>query len=165
MAICRSCDLPTSGKSSYCATHKAEARAAWKANIAQEAEAREARKAQHAELWRRACEAASEAWHNAVPAPMVVSEESSGQQWYVSEGLCGFASVVVRPGNSSFAHWLKANTRTYKNYNGGLSVPSSSLVADDARSQSYNRKSAAVRAAVAVLREAGIKATADARLD
>lgn len=96
---------------------------------------------------------------------MVVSDDSSGEQWYVSEGLCGFATLVVRPGNSSFAHWLKANVRTYKNHSGGLAVSSSSIVPEDARSQSYDRKSAAVRAAVAVLREAGIKATADTRLD
>lgn len=165
MGICKSCDKPTSGNSKYCAFHRAEARDAWKANIAQEAEAREARKAEHAALWRKACEAATKAWHDAVPAPMVVTDDSSGQQWYVGEGLCGFASVIVRPGNSSFAHWLKANTRTYKNYGGGLAVPSSSIVPDDARSQSYDRKTAAVRAAVTVLREAGIKATTDSRLD
>lgn len=165
MAICRSCDLPTTGKSSYCRTHAMEARAAWKARISEESEAREARKAQHNVLWAKACAAACEAWRNAVPAPMVVTDDSSGQQWHVSEGLCGFATLVVRPGNSSFAHWLKANVRTYKNYSGGIAVSSSSIVPEDARSQSYDRKSAAVRAAVAVLRDAGIKATADTRLD
>ena len=165
MAICRSCDLPTSGKSSYCATHKAEARAAWKARISEESEAREARKAEHSALWQKACEAASKAWHDAAPKAMIVTDDLTGQEWHVSEGVCGFASVIVRPANSSFAHWLKTNTRTYKNYYGGLAVSSSSLVPEDARSQSYDRKTAAVRAAVEVLREAGIKASTDSRLD
>lgn len=165
MAICKSCDKPTSGQSKYCAFHKVEARNAWKAKVSEESEAREARKAEHAELWRRACEAANKAWHEAVPAAMIVTDDLSGQQWHVSEGVCGFASLIVRPGNSSFAHWLKSNTRTYKHHYGGLAVWSSEMVAEDRASQSYDRKSAAVRAAVAVLQEAGIKASSDCRLD
>lgn len=174
MAQCRSCDKPTVGKSSYCSIHRAEARAAWKAKIGAEAEAREARKSEHATLWARACAEASRAWHETVPTPILVgttkglfddSFDETQPVYHVSEGVCGFASLIIRPANSSFAHWLKANARTSKHYGGGLSVWSSSLVPEDARSQSYDRKVAAVRAAVAVLREAGVKASCWERLD
>lgn len=171
---CRSCDKPAVGKSAYCSTHRAEARAAWKAKISDEAEAREARKAGHAELWSRAVQAGIKAWHEAIPTPMLVgtakglfddSFDETKPVYHVSEGLCGFASLVVKPANSSFAHWLKANVRTSKHYGGGLSVWSSVIVPEDARSQSYERKDAAMRAVAEVLREAGIKASCWSRLD
>lgn len=163
MTTCRSCALPTVGKSSYCSTHRAEARAAWKAKISDEAEAREARKAGFAELWAKACEAARVAWHDAVPTPMVVTDGVS--RWHVSEGVCGFSSLIIKPANSAFANWLKANTRTSKHYHGGLSVWSSVIVPEDAASQSYDRKAAAMSAAAAVLSAEGIKAYAESRLD
>ena len=165
MATCRNCDLPTSGKSSYCVSHKREAREAWKAKIADDAVARENRRAEYAELWERACREACEAWRNAVPQAMVVSNDRTGERWHVSEGVCGFASLVIKPANSSFAYWLKNNVRTSKHYQGGLSVWSSVIVPEDATSQSYDRKVAAMRAAARVLSEAGIRAYSSARLD
>ena len=93
------------------------------------------------------------------------SFDESKPVYHVSEGVCGFASLVVRPANSSFAHWLKANVRTNKHYGGGLAVSSSSIVPEDIRSQSYERKVAAIRAVANVLREAGIKASCWDRLD
>lgn len=171
---CRSCDKPAVGKSAYCSTHRAEAREAWRAKISAESEARDARKAEHADLWARAVSAGIEAWHSAIPTPMLVgtakglfddSFDESKPVYHVSEGVCGFASLVVRPANSSFAHWLKANVRTNKHYGGGLAVSSSSIVPEDIRSQSYERKVAAIRAVANVLREAGIKASCWDRLD
>lgn len=165
MAKCRSCDLPTVGKSSYCSTHRAVARNEWKARIADDYEVRQARKSAHAELWARACESAREAWNNASPTPMVVTDTRSGQKWHVSEGVCGFASLVVKPANSSFALWLKKNANTSRHYDGGLSVWSSVVVPEDAASQSYERKVAAMRAAAKVLTDAGVRARVWSRLD
>lgn len=45
------------------------------------------------------------------------------KEWHVSGGVCGFASVVISPGNCSFARWAKKNLRTYKHYYGGLEIP------------------------------------------
>jgi hypothetical protein len=163
MTICKSCENPTVGKSSYCSTHRAEAREAWKAKIADESVARDARKAGHAKLWAKASEAAGQAWYNATVRTMVVSDGT--QEWVVPEGMCGFASLIVKPANSSFALWLKANVRTNKHYGGGLAVGSSTLVADDLMSQSYERKVAAIRAAVSVLRAEGINCGMWDRLD
>ena len=163
MTICKSCENPTVGKSSYCSTHRAVAREAWKARITDEGVAREARKAGHAELWAKATQAANQAWHNANVREMVVSDGT--QEWRVPEGVCGFASLIVKPANSSFALWLKANARTHKHYAGGLAVGSSTLVSEDLMSQSYERKVAAIRAAVAVLRAEGINCGMWDRLD
>lgn len=165
MTTCRSCDLPVVGKSSYCSAHRAEARSAWKARIAEDADARQARKSEHAELWARACESARKAWNDASPVPMVVVNNRSGERWHVSEGVCGFASLVVKPANSSFAYWLKQNANTSKHYEGGLSVWSSAIVPEDAASQSYDRKVAAMRAAAKVLTDAGVRARVWSRLD
>lgn len=165
MATCVRCDLPTVGNSKYCRDHRAAARDAWKANIAASAAERETRVAGHRDLWVRAVAAAGDAWRACEPAPMVVTDAARGQAWIVSEGVCGFANVIVRPGGSSFARWLSKNDLARPHYYGGLSVSVYDLCADSRGSQSYDRKVAAARAAAKVLTEGGVRATVDARLD
>lgn len=165
MTTCARCDLPTVGQSKYCREHKAAAREAWKAKVADSAAERETRVAGHRDLWERATVAAVDAWKGCEPAPMLVTDQSRGQAWIVSEGVCGFANVIVRPGGSSFARWLSKNGLARPHYYGGLSVSIYDLCADSRRSQSYDRKVAAARAAAKVLTEGGIRASVDARLD
>ncbi|MCK5548163.1 MAG: hypothetical protein KAI64_04060, partial [Thermoplasmata archaeon] len=112
------------------------------------------------------------AGENAVPRPMVVSEvnpvndEPNGRQWFVGEGVCGFAWVNVRPGTSSFARWLKKEGLARRdNYLGGVTVNVPQF------NQSYERKMAFASAFAGVLQSAdvltsaGVTAYASGRLD
>jgi hypothetical protein len=105
----------------------------------------------------------------ATPHVMVVQEHTNmlddsspvKQQWVESEGVCGFASVIIRPGNCPFANWLKKQMpeRVYKHYYGGLSFS----VRD--YGQSYERKTAYAEAFSKKLNEHGIKSYVYSRLD
>lgn len=116
-----------------------------------------------------AVEAGLEAGNLAKPTPMVVVEHrnqlddnSPIKRTYapVMDGVCGFAWVNIRPGNSSFANWLKANQLARKDsYYGGVTY----WVRDFG--QSYERKAAYAGAFASVLTKHGIKAVAAGRLD
>jgi len=102
------------------------------------------------------------------PRPIVVTEHSNPldatsppkNEWYVSEGLCGFAWVNVTPGNSPFANWLKKSGNARKAYGGGVDIWIS------AHGQSIERKEAHARAMAAKLKEKlGVTAYAMSRLD
>lgn len=109
-------------------------------------------------LYDKAHNAGMTAGESVTPNAMVVT--NGVQNYYVSEGLCGFAWVVVTPGNSSFAIWAKKNRGARKEYSGGVCAKWVSEF-----NQSYERKVAYAQAFAAVLREAGIKAYAADRLD
>lgn len=102
------------------------------------------------------------AGRESVPTPMVVVGGVPGgaqQRWVVDEGPCGFAWVVVRPGNSSFARWLVKEDLASKHYYGGVSIWTKEF------GQSMTRKDAYARAFAEVLQGAGIDAHADSRMD
>lgn len=116
------------------------------------------------EAWKRGVEAATA--HT--PTPMIVQERANPlddtspvirEYAPVRDGVCGFASVIVRPGNSSFARWLVATGKGRKHYRGGINIWISDY------NQSYERKTAHANAMAAYLREHDIKAYADSRLD
>lgn len=160
------CSALTSGKSKYCRAHAREARAAWLDRIKASQQEREEKRESFALLFRRAHEAARKAHAEAIPAPMVVADanldgtlKADGERFYVSEGACGFGSVVVRPGNSAFALWLTRNGYARKSYYGGVSIST------NFNSQSVARAEAAAYALADVLREAGIKAYPQSNLD
>lgn len=103
------------------------------------------------------------------PVAMVVGEETSlfsgkldtsKPMHYVSDGVCGFAWVNVKPGTSAFAKWLKAKklART-DDYYGGV------CVWVGAYNQSMQRKEAYAYAFARVLNDKGIKAIARSRMD
>jgi hypothetical protein len=105
------------------------------------------------------------------PVPMVVQERANPlddsspvvRQWApVMDGVCGFAWVNVKPGNSAFANWLKkqpgSRWRT-DSYEGGVSMS----VFD--YNQSLTRKAAYAGAFARVLSEAGIRAYSASRMD
>jgi hypothetical protein len=107
------------------------------------------------------------AGHNAlrsnVPNPMIVSGQ--GQNYYVSEGACGFAWINVYKYegktirvNSKIGKELKMNGFR-KSYNGAWQY----WVSDGG--QSVSRKEAYANAFANVLKQYGFEAYADSRLD
>jgi hypothetical protein len=76
------------------------------------------------------------------------------------DGACGFGWIIVKPGNSPFANWLKRNDLARKDhYYGGVNV----WVRDFG--QSYEKKYAYARAFAGVLESAGIRAVGMGRMD
>jgi hypothetical protein len=116
-------------------------------------------------LYNKADEAGRAAAVDCVPVPMTVCEGSLFSNVpgrvieVVNDGACGFAWVIVRPGNSSFALWLKKNKGASKSYYGGMEVWIRGY------GQSMTRKEAYASAFAQVLREAGINAHAGSRMD
>ena len=169
--LCVNCDQPTTGSSKYCTTHRAEARAAWKARIEIDQVERAARELRHQEIITEAAHAAQLAYDNCEPAAMLVYEtvglsdmpKENGKAWIVAEGVCGFAWLVVTPATSSFARWLAKKDIGYKHYKGGWTIHANDLVPN--ANQSYERKLAAMTAAAAVLRTHDIACYVDSRLD
>lgn len=132
-------------------------------------------------LLARAAQAGEKAFREAIPAPMLVGTPrdmmgslmggdgggfDTGQPIYqVNEGVCGFGWVTVRPGGSRFARWLVKNGigRT-DSYAGGVRI-SLWMICGDRGSQSLTRWEAAAYAVAEVLREGGITAYGDSRID
>ena len=123
----------------------------------------------YAELYGRAHSAGLAAATNTTPRPMMVGKavslfsneiDKNEPVHIINDGVCGFAEVVIKPGNSRFANWLKNNNLAERRYyGGGVSVWVSEF------GQSYERKMAYARAFAEVLQNAEIKATPTGRLD
>lgn len=120
-------------------------------------------------LYDKAMAAGRAAAEAKVPTPMVVGTpttplgndiDRNKPTYYVAGGVCGFAWVNVRPGNCSFARWLSKNGIGHKGYYGGWEV-SAGLVGG----QSMEIKEAWAGAFAAVLRDEGIDAFAQSRMD
>jgi hypothetical protein len=100
-------------------------------------------------------------------APMVVQQRENPlnddsrlvREYFVADGVCGFASVTVKPANSKFAKYLVANGLGRKAYNGGVSMSIRQF------NQSLQKKEAYAYAFASVLNEHGIKAHVDSRMD
>lgn len=120
-------------------------------------------------LYENAHEAGINAVANLKVVPMIVGEETnlfSGKIDYnksthfVEDGVCGFAWVNVKPGNSKFANWLKKNKLARSDsYYGGVTVWVSAF------NQSMQKKEAYASAFSKVLENAGINAYSDSRMD
>lgn len=123
---------------------------------------------QYEEIWQEAVAAGTAAGESAIPAPIVVGESTSvfGSEidfakptYYVSEGVCGFASVHFA-GNTAFGRWAKKSELAEKHsYYGGLYVWVKQF------GQSLTRKEAYAKAFAEVLRKNGIEVWVDSRLD
>lgn len=121
------------------------------------------------ELFARAQKAGRIAAEAVVPQPMYVvqhenplDDSSPIVKAYapVMSGVCGFAWVIIKPGNGSFArHLKKLGLARPSQYYGGVMVS----VFD--YGQSYEKKRAHAAAFASVLREAGIRAINMDRLD
>lgn len=119
-------------------------------------------------IWNEAVEAAEKAMKECKPIPMVVQQHSNQlddaspveKEYFVEGGVCGFAWVIVKPGTSSFAKWLKRNGHgKTSSYYGGIGIwPKGG-------GQSLQRKEAYTQALASVLRKHGIDAYSMSRLD
>jgi hypothetical protein len=126
------CGAPSDPKSNkeLCPDHKREARIAHQEMIAESMRASAARKVRWRELYTKADEAGQEAAKALIPTPMVVEEHADQfddttpvvASHVVSAGPCGFAWIELRPGNSSFALWLKAQGLARKGNTGGVNI-------------------------------------------
>jgi len=128
---------------------------------------RKARYAEYEALYKRACDEGMAAGKAAIPIPMTVVEPSNvmdpnsppRNEWFVPEGPCGFAEVVIHPATSSFARWLAKNNLASTRYNGGMSIWIG------AHNQSVTRKEAHAYKMAEIFKAAGIKCFVSARLD
>ena len=110
--------------------------------------------------WQELYDLADAAGHAAAtrakPTPMVVTQhenpmdESSPVEnsWYVSEGVCGFAWITLRPGTHSFVKWMSKEGLSRSAYGGGHQIWVSGY------NQSMDRKFAYASAFAAILTEA-----------
>lgn len=109
------------------------------------------------ELWAAASQSGAAAAEAVSPIPMTVVGGS--REYFVAEGVCGFAWVVVKPGTARFAKWLVKMGHARKHWAGGVCVWIS------AYNQSMQRKEAHARAMAESFRAAGVQAYADSRMD
>lgn len=76
-------------------------------------------------------------------------------------GPCGFAWVDVKPANSGFAKWLVANGHARKGAYGGVTI----WIGKFLSTQCIDTKEKFAYAMASVLFAAGIRASADSRMD
>ena len=103
------------------------------------------------------------------PTPMVVGQPTtplgndidySKDTFYVSDGVCGFAWINIKPARGGFVKFLKDNKIGRKDsYYGGYTVWVSGF------GQSLDRKTAYAQAFASVLKENGITAYSMSRMD
>lgn len=120
------------------------------------------------ELYNRADAAGRAAVSGFTPVPMVVGTaigfsnqiDPSKPTYFEADGVCGFAWVNVKPGNSAFANWLKKSSKARPDsYYGGVTIWVSEF------NQSMQKKEVYAHAFAKVLAEAGVKAYAASRMD
>lgn len=114
-------------------------------------------------IFEEAQQAAQKAFAEAQPVPMIVGSPSSPlgndvdpskEMWFVSDGVCGFAWANFGDGRGALPRWFRSKGLGYKDYYGGWSLWSREFLPND-RSQSMQRKEAAMRAVVGVYRKYG----------
>lgn len=101
------------------------------------------------------------------PTPMIVTQHENmlddsspvKKQWWVDQGVCGFAWVTIHPGTSKAARYAKEHYGASKGYPSGMQIWISDF------GQSMELKEAYAQGFAAVLQEAGIKAYAGSRMD
>jgi len=119
-------------------------------------------------IWQEATKAGDDALAKCTPTPMIVQQHSNPlndnssveKEWFVEDGVCGFAWIVVRPGNCSFANFLKEKDYARKDsYYGGVSIWVT------VGNQSMQKKETWGRAFAEVLRKYDIDARMMSRMD
>ena len=119
-------------------------------------------------LYEAANDAGSAAGDAVVPTPMVVGTakgllddaiDKSKPMYFVEDGVCGFATVIVKPARGKFVKFCKDNNLGYKWYYGGYAIPVRGY------GQSLTKKEAYARAFAGVLNKAGVNCYVDSRMD
>ena len=119
------------------------------------------------EIYQAAQQAGYEAVQSAAIAPMIVQQRANPlddssrlqREYYVNDGVCGFASVIVKPANCKFAKFLKEQGLGRKHYYGGMSMSVRDF------NQSLQKKEAYASAFAKVLNDNGITAYTESRMD
>ena len=131
--------------SKYCYTHKQAAKEAFYKRISDQKAETEQKYKRYEDAVAKAIEAGKTAAKVCKPTPMVVQQHldlfddsSPVTETYepVESGVCGFGYVIVSPGNSSLAIWLKKHMFYFKWYYGGIAMGVKEY------GQSYERKMA-----------------------
>ena len=127
------------------------------------------KKASPDEVYREAYSAGLKAGYEVQVTPMIVGEETSPfsnvidktkPTYFVEGGVCGFAWVNISPARGKFVQWLKENKKGGKNsYSGGYDIWINEF------GQSLTRKEAFAQAFAKVLRDYGVDAYAQSRID
>ena len=121
-----------------------------------------------------ASEAAEAAVKACTPQAIIVGSPSTPlgndvdpnqKTWFIEGGVCGFASVVIKPARGNIVAELKKRKIGSAHYGGGYSFSSWQLAPSIRQDQSYERACAAAKGAVEVLKSYGINAYVDARID
>ncbi len=108
------------------------------------------------------------------PTPIVVGTpttpfgnkiDETKETWFIEGGVCGYASVVIKPARGKFVAELKKRGIGSAHYYGGYAVSSWEFAPSIRRDQSYERAFAAAKGAVEVLEKYGINAYVDSRID
>lgn len=171
MTTCKynGCSNPTHKGSSYCKEHRKAAREAWKALIAEQAAEREERYSLFTKLWADAHNAGLAAIKEHVCTPMGVVDPDKGLVEVVRHGMCGYASLVITPGNSSLAKWAAKFHEFSKHYYGGVARGvrwhPSEVGLEGTAWQSYELNRAYAEAFSKVFNDAGFSMSVWARLD
>lgn len=120
------------------------------------------------EIYNAAYSAGMTAGANIIPTPWKIGSTASPLSneidyskpvYILEDGPCGFANIVISPARGKFVNWLKKNGIGHKHYYGGYSIWVHEF------GQSHDRKDAFARAFSKVLKEYGITAHAESRLD
>lgn len=120
-----------------------------------------------------ASEAAEAAVKACTPRAIIVGEaiglsneiDYEKKTYYVEGGVCGFASVVIKPARGTIVAELKKRKIGSAHYGGGYSFSSWQVAPSIRQDQSYERAVAAAQGAVEVLKKYGVNAYVDARID
>jgi hypothetical protein len=126
------------------------------------------------EILVEASEAAEAAVRACQPTPIVVGTpttffgnkiDETKPTYFIEGGVCGYASVVIKPARGKFVAELKKRGIGSAHYYGGYAASSWEFAPSIRRDQSYERACAAAAGAVKVLQSYGINAYVDARID
>lgn len=117
-------------------------------------------------IFEEADKAGKEAANKCIPVPMIVQERSNvlddtssiKKQYFVEGGVCGFASIRFKA-NTSFAKWAIKNNIAKKSSMGGCYI----WVSD--YGQSMQLKESYSSAFAKILRDKGIEAYSESRMD
>lgn len=118
-------------------------------------------------IYIQAHQAGNAAVQSATVVPMIVSQKANPlndnsetiREWFVDDGVCGFASVIVKPANSKFAKYLVQTGLGRKSYTGGCAMSIRDF------NQSLQKKETYAYAFASVLNANGINAYVESRMD
>lgn len=127
------------------------------------------------QIWSQAFEVGEKKAKATVPEPMIVGTpktffgneiDETKKTYFVQGGVCGFGWVVIKPATGKFVKWLKAQNIGCKNYGGGYRVSAHpQFTKSSPLCQSLEINEAWASGFAEVLREYGIQAYAESRMD